>query len=734
MSLMKWFRKNNRKIIAVAVVGLLVVWLGGSALRMTCGYAGPRQGKAVALFGRKNKITIADISRANNELTILRQMRAEYILRSHDIHGILLAELLFSESRLSPALIASLRQTIQTNRLRISNEQIHNLYRKTQRDEIYWHLLKKEAESAGIAISNESIANMLRQAIPKLFEGSSYAQVINSFLSRGISEETILSAFSSLYSVLEYATITCSSEALTRAQISQLVNDELQTMNAQLVRVHAELFTDEQDEPDDSQIQEQFEKYKAYYPGEVTQDNPYGFGYKLDDRVQLDYIIVKLDEVEKIIDKPTQQEKEQYYLIHSNEFVEERPSDPNDPNSLPLQYTMSFGQVARLITNRMTNERIIKTTQAILSQARQLTEEKYGDNDAADLTAEQLKDLAVDYDDIANQLAEEYSVNISSGRTGLLGITDIQQDENINSLLLRPAGLEQMPYGLIQLVFSVEPFDSTELIFSDTATPKIYQTIGPLFDLKAVSAAIIRVVDVQKAAVPESPDVTFSSAGVKLEQSDTDADDEVYSVREQVVKDLKILAAMRTTKEKAEKFLAMAQKDGWEKAIDSFNRQYPTVELNEPNNFELAVLMDLKKPSPDTDEALATQNQGLVGSHLSMNTHKRDKMIIDELFSLVPDDSNTPKELPVILEVRPDLSYYCIKDLSINRITSDQYEKVKTLIAFRQNNLEGQSLSAIHFEPENILSRTNFRVITESQPPDEPNEPASETAKPPQES
>ena len=55
-------------------------------------------------------------------------------------------------------------------------------------------------------------------------------------------------------------------------------------------------------------IREQFEKYKTYFPGQVDEDNPYGFGYKIEDRVQLEYMIVKLDDIEKIIEEPTQQE------------------------------------------------------------------------------------------------------------------------------------------------------------------------------------------------------------------------------------------------------------------------------------------------------------------------------------------------------------------------------------------------------------------------------------------
>ncbi len=725
---MKWFRRNNRRIIAVAVVGLMFVFVGGSALRMSCRYAGPRRGGAIALFGKKNKIVPADTDRATRELEILRQIGTEFLLRSRDVHGVLLAELLFSDSRISPVSVSSLKQAIRTNQLRISDEQILSMSKKYEHPEIYWYLLKKEAESAGVAVSKGTVENILRQIIPNLSNGETYSMVINRFIDRGFSEEEILSSFAKLFAVLEYASFACSNEDLTRIQISQLVSDELQTMNAQFVRVPAELFTDEQDEPDESLISRQFEKYKAYYPGEVTKDNPYGFGYKLDNRVQLDYIIVKLDDIEKMTEKPTQEELQNYYSLHESDFVEQIPIDPNDPNSFLMERPISFGRVKKLISNQLIAERIAQKAEEILGRAAWLAEEKYGDSDASDLTAEQLRALAVDFGDITDKLQQEYSFDVYSGRTGLLSFLDIQQDENLLGLFLRPASPGRMPYALARLVFSIDRAESAELALSDVQTPKIYETIGPVFDPMTQIAALIRVVDVKDAAEPAGLDVTFSSAKIKLDQSDTTADDEVYSVRQKIVEDVKTLAAMRTAEEKAGEFLSLAQQDGWDKAIETFNRQYPPDGPAEPNNFGLTVWTDLKRPSPDLDEAIAVQNRGLVGAYLSMNAHNRDKMILDTLFSFVPAEQATATELPVNVEIRPDHSYFCIRSLSIDRVDRNEYDRTKTLVAYQYNRLEGQNLSIVHFKPENILERMNFRMIKESKQPAEPNEPEAETA------
>jgi hypothetical protein len=735
MSLMKWFRKYNRRLIAIFVVVLMFVFIGGSALRMSCRYAGPRRSGAVALFGKKSKITLTDINRANRELEILRQTGAQALLRSRDIHGILLDQLLFSENRISPALLSTLQQAIKTNDLRISDKQILDMTKRTETPEIYWFLLNKEALSAGVAVRKEMVQNVLRQILPRMSGGEAYSSVINRFIDRGISEEEIITAYAELFAVLEYASFACKNEDLTSTQLSQLVNDNLQTMDANFVKVSAELFTDDQAEPDESSISRQFDQYKDYFPGDIREENPYGFGYKLDNRVQLDYIIIKLDDAEKMIEKPTLDELQDYYSLNKTVFVEQVPIDPNDPNSPTMERPIVFGRVKSYISNKLTTERIARKADEILGRAAKLAAEKYGDNEASELTAEQLRTLAVNYSDIAEKLKKEYSINVYSGRTGLLRFVDIQKDENLSGLFLRPAGTGRMPYAMSRLVFSVGRTESPELALENVQEPKIYETVGPFFDPVIKIAAVARVVDVKQAAVPASLDVTFSPAKIELDKSDTAANNESYSVRQKVIEDLKTVAAMQTAQEKAKEFLDLAQKEGWDQAIEQYNRQYPPAGPDEPNNFVLTSWKDLKRPSPDIEETVVVQNRGLVGGHLFVNAHNRDKMILDTLFSLVPVEQATAPQLPVSVEIKPDHSYCCIKSLTINRVDRSEYDRTKALVAFRHNALGGQSLSIVYFKPENILERMNYRLIKKpKETAAEPNEPETETTETPGES
>ena len=116
---------------------------------------------------------------------------------------------------------------------------------------------------------------------------------------------------------------------------------------------------------------------------------------------------------------------------------------------------------------------------------------------------------------------------------------------------------------------------------------------------------------------------------------------------------------------------------------------------------------------------VATQNAGNPATQLLVNAAKKESMFIAKLYSLVPQDSNSVENLPLIIESKPNMSYYCIKNISVNRLQQQEYERIKALQVYRQSFIQSQSLAPVHFSPENILKRTNFRPVkTESQAAD----------------
>ena len=763
MNLVKWFRKNMTKVMAVVAIGTLASFMGLVSFLQFISRRSTGQYKTAAYFSDNRKITNNDIVIAREELHILGSAGTSELLQNIgiplfsnvlDLRAVLLGELLFSERRSSPVLANYIKRMIRTSEYRISDKQISDIYKRSAPSEIYWYCLKKEAEHAGVRVSNDDARRLLADAIPRIpqFRGATYSLLIGSVVKQlGISEEKILTTFSKLLAVLEYAKMCCSGEDITTLQLMQEVSWDGETIDANFVKIDSALFAETQSEPNQERIVEHFNKYKKFFTGVADEDNPYGFGYKLADRVQLEYIACRLDDVSAIATPPTQEEAEQYYRKNREKFTEQVPSDPNDPNSALTERIKGYAEVAGIISKNLLQNKINSKAKTILDDAKKLTETVPQDMDTEPDSPgpEQLEQHSGDYEAAAEKLSEEYKIRVYAGKTGLLSAADMYADDYLGNLYTRSYGNNIVV--LTQFVFAVDELALGELGPFAVSKPEMHKNIGPVTDMLGRIMAVVRVIDAKKASEPESINRTFSTSTLEFAPEQELETKDVYSVKAKVVEDLKRLAAMDVTKKKAEEFIASAAKDGWESTIEKFNGLYgpkdtqdesdpnvsgdsnATRDLDEPVKLESST--NLKRVSREAIERLALQSQGNPGSTwfvneaqkwLSVDEAKVQRQFINRLYSLVPQDSNSVVDLPEPLEFKPDMSYYCIKEIRIRRVMREEYEQLKPLKVYSEEHIQSQSLAAVHFNPENILKRLGFRWAAEVRQAAEPNEPAED--------
>ncbi len=722
MSLVKWFRKNNKKLMAIVVVILMFGFIGGEFIRQL-----GRRGRAglhtpVAYFADDRKITNNDLALARRELEILKMLRANVMLTSQDLQMILLGELLFSERGTSAALINHIKQVIRANRYRISDKQINDIYRRSMPNHTYWLLLKSEAQFAGTKVSNKNSGTLLASIIPQLFNGATYSQLIGSLINqRGIPEEETLTTFSKLLATLEYAMIICSNENATIRQIMHNTSLESETIDVEFVRFDSALFAEIQDGPAPQKMAEHFDKYKKFSAGTVSKENPYGFGYKLADRVKFEYLAVKLDDISTIVTPPTHQEAEEYYEKHREQYTEQVSSDPNDPDSPPIERTKSYAEAANDILKSLLQNKINSKAESILQDAKTLTEAGLQDIDTepASLSAEQFTQIAGDYEAAAEQLTKKHKIKVYTGQTGMLSADDIRMDKHLGMLYLQGHGYNTV--SLPQVVFAIDELKVSELGPFDAPRPRLYENIGPVTDILGRITAVMRVIEAEKASEPESINQTYSTKTLTLERATEQASEDVYSVKEKVVEDLKKLAAMDTAKSKTQEFIALAAKDGWENAIDKFNELYGKQAGQgeaATDAFKLQNLTNLKRMSRERIGTLTVQNAGDPTAQFLVDASKKEALFTAQLYSLVPQDRDTVEALPLIVEFKPDMNYYVIKNISVKRLDQQQYENIKTLQVYKEGVAQSQSLAAVHFRPENILKRMNFRWVRKEEETD----------------
>jgi hypothetical protein len=734
--------------MAVVVIGLMFVFVGGVAFQGLMNRRPTGLNKPIAYYGDHRKITSKNLSVARRELDILRALKADVLLHNQELRGILLGEILFTEQSAAPEVMNLIKQMVRNYQYRISDKQINDMYRRTVPSSIYWMLLKAETKSAGIMVSNEQAGQVLGQMLPQVYNGMKYSQVINNLMNQyGLPEEQILRIFGQLLATLQYSRFICSNEDITISQISQTVAFERETINAELVQFESSVFTSNTEKPSPAEEKKHFDKYKKFAPSEISDENPYGFGYKLPDRVQLEYIVVKLDDVEPLIKSPTNQEKEDYYnryrLSPTMGFTEQVRSDPNDPNSPMIDHTKSYSEVIDVITKQLVKNKVNSTASRILQEAKKLTDLNI-ENIEADLskmTNEQLKEAAGDYKTAAEKLTKKHNIKIYQGQTGLLSPEDFQQNEYFTRLYVDGQG--QMPVPLIQIVFAAADLTASELGPLDVAKPEMYKNIGPLKDyLSAPRAslmdtsgqimALVRIIKTEKAAEPQSIDLTYSTKSPSFDPYKQD-EETLFSVREKVTEDLKKLAAMKIAKNKAQEFIAAAKKDGWDGTIDKFNKTYGKKTNSAENSgqdltkpFKLQNRPAMRRISETTIQTMTAHSIGNPMAQQFLNGRRKQQRFVDKLYSLVPQNRTSAPVLPLIMEFKPDLSYYCVKNLSIQRINLEDYQRIKGMLLQREDYVQSESMVAVHFNPENILKRMKFERVETDESEDKEKETTEE--------
>ncbi|MEJ2705104.1 MAG: hypothetical protein P8Z79_21915, partial [Sedimentisphaerales bacterium] len=387
-------------------------------------------------------------------------------------------------------------------------------------------------------------------------------------------------------------------------------------------------------------------------------------------------------------------------------------------------------EVSGSIAKQLMTNKIDSKADTILQEAATLTEIPEAEQTAKGPSPEELK--AKSYDVAAQQLSKKYKIKVYAGQTGLLDALDIQMSRYLGALSLQ--GYGQHPVELSRIVFAADKLGASELGPYDVPKPRLYENIGPLKSPYGggILTALVRVVEAVKAKAPENVNVTFSTRTLTLDANEPQPGEDVYSVKERVADDLKKLNAMDLTKKRADEFANLATMDGWDKATGVFEKLYGRggdPNDNEPNTFSLQSNTGMRRISPATLQALSIQSRGQPAMTLRLPDIERNNLFINRLYNLVPADSNTIENLPVVTEFKPDFQFLVIKNISVKRLWKERYEQAKIQTIFGQEHAQSQSLSAIFLNPANILKRVDFKQVggkEETADVNEPNEPEAE--------
>jgi|GEM_PF-315889 len=706
----KWIRKNRNKLMAGFVVIIMGAFILGD---MTCRQLTQFQrNPAIAYYGDSSKITVADRTAARGELDLLKRLFApEFLASQQDVNLQLLGQLLFFQAEVAEGVSRGLKRAFGRSGVPVSDAEIDEFFRQVRANEVdtadLWILLNAEADKAGVASSNEEATQILSQVIPQILK-ISFHDYLTVQINRGTSEETLLQVYSKLIKVFRYAQLKTAQELVTTNQLKSLVKRTTESIDPNLVRIDADVLVDANSSFPAEQLAAQFDSFKSYHPGDYTEANPYGFGYRLPSRVQLEYLAVSLDDVRKVVAKPSVQEMQSYYQQNTSRFTEQVP-DPADPNDREktVSRTRSYSEVADEISRWLYEEKVQTKARAILDDAARFVERSLEEKYVENLSDARYKELCGDYEEAAIAITEKHGVKLYAGRTGMLSADDFAFDLHRHTGSLYFEGRNGNIIPLRKIAFAVGKLDGVELGPFDMTTPRMYETFGPLSDtVLGRILALVRVVDAVRDEVPAGLDTTYSRAGIRLDEPASKED--VYSVEESVTRDVRLVAAMSKAEAMAAELGKLDPASDWQPVLQKWNATYATPKNLEP--FKVQSFGAIRRPSA-MDLWMAIQRiEGLPDFVTEKARQMRQYILAGELFGLLNAGETAPARLPAVVKYEPGPAFLVIKTMSLNNVTTTRdYEQEKALGAYFTDMVQGQTFAFVHFSPHNIKGRTAYR-------------------------
>jgi hypothetical protein len=266
-------------------------------------------------------------------------------------------------------------------------------------------------------------------------------------------------------------------------------------------------------------------------------------------------------------------------------------------------------------------------------------------------------------------------------------------------------GQSRIPVSLSKIAFAIEEAGTSKLGRFDIPRPKMWENIGPVKDTFGSIIAVVRVVNAHKALEPKDINLSFSKKDAVLEVT-ADTGDDYYSVREAVVKDVKLIKAMQAAKLRAEELGNKVADKGWDDAIAEYNERYTTEDveiqtLSEQNRVSLMEISAVK---------MILKDEPAQASYLKKISN--DKILMDKLYALLPageTETVNPGVPGSIVEFKPDASYYVVKKVSRTAVTQKDYSMSKSQMAYMLDGARSESLGIVFYTPENIYKRMNYR-------------------------
>ena len=244
-----------------------------------------------------------------------------------------------------------------------------NMFRRINGDQspLAYALLIEEARSMEITVTVEEVKAFLLGRLG--LDEPAYGGLVSRMRSV-MTESQLLGIVARWLMVAKAGNIVGVNSLPSDTELSEVYRDVTEQIAVRIMKMPGEDFLKDVPEPNEDEILRQFEDYRGVLPGFYANEESFGFGYRVPDRVNVQYLFIDRAPIERVT-RPTDDQALNSYMRNKSSYVKQtlvepapigdgNDTDPNDPNAVrPVEYKaeqMSFAEAKSQIIQELSIE------------------------------------------------------------------------------------------------------------------------------------------------------------------------------------------------------------------------------------------------------------------------------------------------------------------------------------------------------------------------------------------
>ena len=194
-------------------------------------------------------------------------------------------------------------------------------------------LLLLEAQNNKVRVGEADVEGLLASMG---LTGEQYTRFLSELRTVKISEAQLRSTLERFLAIHKLFATSLVATPPSERELRYTIRDFFEKIDLRVLEFPAEKYVGQVPKiTDPNLLQEQFARYRDLPPGQFSEANPFGFGYRQPDRVQVVYAYISRQVIDRAV-RPTGKAVSDYYVDHAKDYVvRTRPARESDAATSP---------------------------------------------------------------------------------------------------------------------------------------------------------------------------------------------------------------------------------------------------------------------------------------------------------------------------------------------------------------------------------------------------------------